>query len=387
MSYGLRHILQQLAFVLTGALIAALNTADLSSILAFLSGTAFVFLPELFKSKRTAAAVTILFATAAVFAPPLCFYLPLAAYRFARLKYSPRTVLFVLIPLVITSPGAGLYLLYALICLLALLAYSLCAGTEALRKTEDMSIEAFDSERGRRFRLEAETMRLAAEKQAGIRLATLAERNRIARELHDTIGHVIASSLLQTSALLSTVEGEAEKKALIDLKKTLDVGMDRARKSVHRLYEESLDFGSELKEMCDVFTFCELTSSVLLQEEPPYKVRETILKAVGEALTNVARHSDATLVEITVDEWPSHYRLKVADNGTKRQSREDGGIHLGLMTMRERAARLGGRLFVRNDDGFIVIMILPKQLSQEADTAKDAGRDLETGQPAGHEQR
>jgi signal transduction histidine kinase len=81
---------------------------------------------------------------------------------------------------------------------------------------------------------------LKIDREKNIHIAVLTERNRIARELHDSIGHGISSSILQVEAL-KTISDKNMMEGLNLLQKTLDNGMSDIRNSIHNLYKESLD--------------------------------------------------------------------------------------------------------------------------------------------------
>ena len=90
-----------------------------------------------------------------------------------------------------------------------------------------------------------------------IQVATLNERNRIAREIHDSVGHLLSRSILQLGALKAVHRQEPELNAQLDtLKSTLSQAMDSIRESVHDLHEESIDLRSQLETLCRGFTFC-----------------------------------------------------------------------------------------------------------------------------------
>lgn len=290
-------------------------------------------------------------------------YLPAAVYWLEHEEADRLLILFALPGLIsgfLTDPRTAVQT-----AILGVLAALLGSLARQQRDTEADVLSRMDRERTERIRAEADKRAGAAEAEKEVRIATLAERNRIARDLHDTIGHVLSSALLQTTALLTTEKDEQNKAAIRDLQTTLNHGMDRARQSVHSLYEESLSFEYELKKMTDQFTFCGTESEVFFTEEPTHDTRQTMLKAAAEALTNVTRHSDASLVRISAVEHPAFYRLHIKDNGTRVLSELEetsrGGVHLGLNTMAERARRTGGSLRIERRDGFGIILTLPKE--------------------------
>lgn len=79
--------------------------------------------------------------------------------------------------------------------------------------------------------------------------ATLSERNRIAREIHDNVGHMLTRSILQTGAIKVINKDERLEKPLAQLQSTLDTAMDSMRKSVHDLHDESIDLRTALDDV------------------------------------------------------------------------------------------------------------------------------------------
>lgn len=76
-----------------------------------------------------------------------------------------------------------------------------------------------------------------------VRMATLQERNRIAREIHDNVGHMLTRALLQTGALAVCVKEEPLKASVAALQETLDSAMTSIRSSVHKLHDDAHPIG------------------------------------------------------------------------------------------------------------------------------------------------
>lgn len=89
---------------------------------------------------------------------------------------------------------------------------------------------------------------LKIDKEKNIHIAILTERNRIARELHDSIGHTLSSSILQVEAL-KILPDSATKIGLNQLQETLNNGMDDIRNSIHNLHRESFDLRSRIENL------------------------------------------------------------------------------------------------------------------------------------------
>ncbi|MGC7323280.1 histidine kinase dimerization/phosphoacceptor domain-containing protein, partial [Mycobacteroides abscessus subsp. massiliense] len=91
---------------------------------------------------------------------------------------------------------------------------------------------------------------------------------RIAREIHDSVGHLLSSSLLQVGALLAVNKNEKTRGNLVALKETLTNAMNSIRSSVHDLYDESIDLYAQVYKLSRDFTFCRLDFNYELTSEP-----------------------------------------------------------------------------------------------------------------------
>ncbi|MEG0477541.1 MAG: histidine kinase, partial [Raoultibacter sp.] len=193
-----------------------------------------------------------------------------------------------------------------------------------------------------------------------VRLATLAERSRIAREIHDNVGHLLTRCVLQTEALQVVHAQDAQvKQELVDVGKTLHEAMDTVRSSVHDLHDESLDLRAGLHALVDS---CGIDDVRLTYDmvAPPTPVIYCLLAVARESLSNVARHSNATRVNISALEYPALFQMIVHDNGSEAGARPSvPGI--GMHTMEERVHALGGTLRTSYEQGFRVFVSLPKQ--------------------------
>ena len=228
---------------------------------------------------------------------------------------------------------------------------------EQLKSREEL-YALTDSAKEQSMNLESRNRELMDKQDYEVRLATLKERNRIAREIHDNVGHMLTRSILQISALLVTRANDGEmQKELYNIKSTLSDAMDSVRESVHDLHDESVDLKMQLDTMVSGFRFCPVTLRFNAGELPG-AVKYCFIAVAREALSNVARHSDATEAFITVTEHPAFCRLSVEDNGTEKLSGEPGGI--GLRNIADRVEALGGVFRAEYIKGFKIFISVPK---------------------------
>lgn len=192
-----------------------------------------------------------------------------------------------------------------------------------------------------------------------IHLATLQERNRIAREIHDNVGHMLSRSILQMGALLTIHKEEQLHEQLAAVNASLNEAMNNIRESVHDLHNESLDLrqavleaSGELKDRCRVSVDYDMTEGV------SRNVKYCFIAIVKEAVANIIKHSNADQLRLILREHPGFYQMSVEDNGTNIHMSKDPGI--GLSNMRDRAEALGGSIYFSTDRGFRIMVSVPK---------------------------
>lgn len=204
-----------------------------------------------------------------------------------------------------------------------------------------------------------------------IRTATLKERNRISKEIHDHVGHVLSRSLLQIGALMTLEKDPVILEGLSDLKASISEGMDSIRATIHAIHDESIDLKTSLEELICDFSFCPAKLSYELSFQPQIKLRYCFIALVKEGLTNIIKHSNATEVVVILKEEPGQYHLEISDNGTltpenklklmKAQARNEYSDGLGLQSMYDRVRSFHGTFQLNLDDGFKLIVSIPKE--------------------------
>ena len=206
--------------------------------------------------------------------------------------------------------------------------------------------------------LEEQNRLLADAQDNEIRLATLRERNRIAREIHDNVGHMLTRSILQTGALQILNHDEALRTPLNDLKDTLDGAMTSIRESVHDLHDNSVDLQKTLTDLIATDRF--QTEFIYdAGEHIPGAVKMCTAGIVKEGVSNAVRHSDGDRLTVIFREHPAFYQLLIEDNGKNAEIRRGG---IGLRNMEDRAAGVGGHItFTASGKGFRIFMTVPKE--------------------------
>lgn len=191
--------------------------------------------------------------------------------------------------------------------------------------------------------------------------ATLKERNRIAREIHDNVGHLLSRSILMTGAIKATNTSDSLAPQLDMLDNTLNQAMDTIRNSVHDLHDNSVNLKEALNTLVDTFEFCPLKLTYDMQFDIPNDIKYSFICIIKEALSNIIKHSNATLVTMLVREHPSMYQLVIQDNGTNFKQSTTSGI--GLINIQDRVNMLKGNILIESKSGFRIFITIPKQES------------------------
>lgn len=203
-----------------------------------------------------------------------------------------------------------------------------------------------------------------------IHLATLRERNRIAREIHDHVGHMLSRSILQVAALSTIHKEEPLNGQLVSINETLNLAMNNIRESVHDLHDDSIDLEQSIlditKEMEKKYT---LRMDYDMSKNVPRQVKYCFIAIVKEAMSNIVKHSNADTVTIILREHPGIYQLSIEDNGTvsKQADSKNAFVEsgIGLSNMRERVEALQGTIHIQDENGFKIFVSIRKQEDAE----------------------
>jgi signal transduction histidine kinase len=285
-----------------------------------------------------------------IFIPLFVYDCTLQKKRF--FKYS--WVLPLLVHLSSCSP-----IFFAAIILFCVTAWLLRHRTSAYQRIEDEFHQMQDRTKEKALHLERKNHELMEKQDYEVRLATLRERNRIAREIHDNVGHLLTRSILQVSALqVVSLQDEKTKEELTSIKSTLSHAMDSIRSSVHDLHEESIDLKIQLCMLIDEFKFCPVKLNFDAGKLPK-ELKYCFIAIVREALSNITKHSNATAASVTVLEHPALYQLIIEDNGSAQVNEDQNGI--GLLNMKERVDSFRGVFRINKDKGFKIFISIPKE--------------------------
>ena len=197
------------------------------------------------------------------------------------------------------------------------------------------------------------------------RAAALSERTRIARDIHDGVGHLLTRLVLQAKALQVTHRDEPAVVAdLAELDSSLGEALDSMRRSVHALSDEGEDLPTSLNLLASRCGIEQVPVDCSLEEAPPPEVSRCVIAVVREALTNAARHSRADSAQVRVIDYPAFWQVTVVNEGGP--PRDDlsarGGARtgMGLRSITERVEALGGTVRITPQPRFTVFAMIPK---------------------------
>jgi signal transduction histidine kinase len=213
-------------------------------------------------------------------------------------------------------------------------------------------------------------------KDAEVRRAALEERTRLSRELHDGLAQDLWLAKLKVGRLAAMPDLGRQAKAVCDeLTGAIDAGLADARQAVM-----ALRLGSEpavsLRELMaryvdDFGDRFGLRAEFDCEGELPRltpRAEAELLRIAQEALNNIVRHADATVVRVRAGVVDSHLELVVGDNGSGFEPSEVGEGSFGLASMRERALIIGGELTIdsRPQDGTRIRVSVPLRPDEPA---------------------
>jgi two-component system sensor histidine kinase DesK len=290
---------------------------------------------------------------------PTYYYFFPYVFRSARIsKNQDRILLVILCLLLIFSPHSWpirivLILLVCSASYLKMYSFEFHALQRKFNLTKDTTWE-----KEIQLRQQNEQLKISQETELALQIAE--ERNRIARDIHDNVGHLLSSAILQVGAMEAINQSDSLHKPLDQLSHTLHLGMNRIRESVHDLHAHSLPFPQALDFLLTDFQFCPVEVIGTPPDHLTQIEQNVLITVIKEALTNIMKHSCATKVTLHFKQLPAFYRLQIKNDGTGNFPTPRSGI--GLQTMRQRINQANGQLhIVQKENLFQLTIILPKE--------------------------
>ena len=219
------------------------------------------------------------------------------------------------------------------------------AARRALLQAQDRARESSRSARSRIADIDEE-------RAQSVRMAPLGERTRIAREIHDNVGHLLTRAIMQAQAGKAVAEATGDAAAargFAALGGTLDDAMTMVRRSVHDLDDDGTDFVAQIDDAVASFDGISPGFAVTLANDiasAPAPVSRCFATVIREALSNTVHHSAAASASVTLRDFPAFWQLVVQDPGPANDGHArmagEPTRGMGLADIESRVRALGG---------------------------------------------
>ncbi|UTF60129.1 sensor histidine kinase [Gilvimarinus sp. DA14] len=188
-------------------------------------------------------------------------------------------------------------------------------------------------------------------------LIKVAERERIARDLHDTLGHTLSSIALKAQLAKKLGDKGDTQQALREINEVATLAsesLSEVRQAISGYRKTGL--GEQLANLKEKLKAAGFTTRVSQQLTKPAPVIEaTLMLIITESVTNIVRHSSGSAASIHLSESDKDIQLIVSDDGSTGQF----AYGHGLRGIKERAEELGGGAEISNTNGFQIRVIIP----------------------------
>lgn len=205
------------------------------------------------------------------------------------------------------------------------------------------------------------------------RIAKTKERNRLAREIHDTLGHTLTGIIagLDAAIAILPISIEQTQNQLEMVRDVARHGMTDVRRSVNELRPDVLERGDLLSAINQIISDVTSTTNVEIEfinhiEQLIFNEDEedVIYRIIQESITNSIRHGKATKIMVEIGKEYSIMTITIKDNGCGSGNVKYG---FGLTHMQERLEMLHGELKIESEGGFTVIATIPIRWGEDND--------------------
>jgi two-component system sensor histidine kinase DesK len=197
-------------------------------------------------------------------------------------------------------------------------------------------------------------------------LAAVAERERIARDLHDVLGHTLSVIVLKAELAKRLIDRDPQRAAqeIADVEKTARTALSEVREAIGGYRSQGLT--AEIEQARNTLRAAGVTLTCESPLPKLHATEETVLcLSVREAVTNIVRHAHATQCRMSFTNSSGKHTLLIADDGPSPNLQEGNG----LRGMRKRIESLGGHLSISANPGVNLLIELPRTSPQPTDTS------------------
>lgn len=257
-------------------------------------------------------------------------------------------------------PLVLLFLTSKEIALLTSFSYLLLFLRRKLVEARLLSMSLRDEKVEDTMRLEEKLHREEALREQEMHLAVLGERERISRDLHNSLGHTLTSGVLQTQAMLLMSQDEGIKELLLQLQHSLKQGMEDTRTTLHALQASSFSLSNKIEEIQKT-TPLELHVQLPREDRLSLKQKLDLLSIIKESTTNSLRHGGATQWNLVLQDEPHWISIDIWDNGKGGELKRKG---MGLLTFEELTKAYQGEFYFK-EEGFHLHMTWRKESNED----------------------
>ena len=210
--------------------------------------------------------------------------------------------------------------------------------------------------------------------QEQVRMTETRERNRLAREIHDTLGHSLTGIItgIEACIMLMDIAPEATKEQLRAIAEVARNGITDVRHSVNALRPDALETLSLESAIRKLVEESEKSTGVKIDLVFPENLQDldqdeedVLYRIVQESITNAIRHGKATHIDVRMERVDNDLRIRIADNGKGCDNIQSG---FGLHHMQERIDMLKGTLSYSGKDGFVIEAVVPIRVVAEEES-------------------
>lgn len=188
------------------------------------------------------------------------------------------------------------------------------------------------------------------------------ERQRIARDLHDTLGQKLSLMGLKSDLALKLIKVNPEdaKNELIDINQTARTALKEVREMVTNMRAIKLkDELIKIKQILDAANIKVTIEGPTVLEETPLFVENILSMCLKEAVTNIVKHSQATCCRIKISPTNNDVKIEIQDNGVGLTSEPGTTNGHGITGMRERLEFVNGSVEFISSNGTLIVIQVP----------------------------
>lgn len=260
----------------------------------------------------------------------------------------------------------GVYLLFMTI---ALAIYIMVKNLRDVKKANDITNELYDKLRVSDDKLKKLNSEIEQYSQSALEIAVLKERNRISREVHDGVGHVLSTTMIQLSAMerIGKMSDNPLGEMAGELRNFVGDSFNEVKTAIRELKpDEYSDFEGVIRisELCsNVEKFSGIKINLTVIGDTWTFEGKQVINIYGvckEILSNAVKHSKASKIQIVFKFYEDELLMTFKDDGVGVAKIQESGV--GLKSIRERIKEINGSVFMKSkiNDGMFTKIIVPK---------------------------